>query len=936
MFAALRVDDGTGRPLRSRRSLRLPILLLIFLAIGPLLAGRFWQITREADHSVAAAREQVSALADLATTQHQELISKTRTLLNILVRVPAVRDGLVDQCHILLRDLARGAAWQRRIWVVGTDGRARCGSHSPRADLDIADRDYFQRALQTKQFVVSDYVTTRVRNQPAIIAALPALDDYGDVEMVALVTLNVEAAEHPMKALDQGSHAILMVDSANVTISWQGAGEHSPEAVVGKRIPEGPLSSLLKDSAARQGEAVGPDGVERIWGFARLSQPEGVIAVGVAKADVLAGARWAMLRSIGVLLLIGALAALAVWFGAEFLLLRNIRALADAANQIGKGNLLVRPDLPPSAGEFHMLADALNGMAEQLAARDAELRHSKLILGEKTAFLEGTLEHMDQGLIMFDDAATVQVCNRRAMELLELPAALMLSRPNFQDVTRYQFERNEFGKCSEEFKDWVKNFGFEPIDHVYERQRPNGRVLEIRTTPLPGGGAVRTYSDVTERKSAESRILHTARHDVLTDLPNRLLFRERLQEALAGAERSRQSFAVLWLDLDRFKAVNDALGHIVGDALLVGVAQRIRQCLRNGDVVARLGGDEFAILELAGEQPAAAASLAARLVEELSRPFDVQHHQIHVGASVGIALWPADGADADELLKNADLALYRAKADGRGVFRFFMPEMDEQVRARRGLELELRTALAGEQFELHYQPIVETGAGRVVALEALVRWRHPERGLIGPAEFIPLLEETRLIVELGQWVLRQACREAVGWSQPIDVTVNVSAAQFASRGVVQMVKDALAQSGLPAGRLQLEITETVLMHDPEAANKVFGELRALGVRIALDDFGTGYSSLSYLRLFSFDKIKIDRSFVRELAEDPESLAFIRTIVSLGATLGMPVCVEGVETKDQYDWVCALGCNEIQGFLISRPRPAAQILDMITEGTLMAA
>ena len=324
----------------------------------------------------------------------------------------------------------------------------------------------------------------------------------------------------------------------------------------------------------------------------------------------------------------------------------------------------------------------------------------------------------------------------------------------------------------------------------------------------------------------------------------------------------------------------------------------------------RLGGDEFAILELAGEQPAAAARLAGRLVEELSRPFDVQHHQIHVGASVGIALWPADGTDADELLKNADLALYRAKADGRGVFRFFKPEMDEQVRARRGLELELRTALAGEQFELHYQPIVETGAGKVVALEALVRWRHPKRGLIGPAEFIPLLEETRLIVELGQWVLGQACREAAGWRQPIDVTVNVSAAQFASRGLVQMVKGALAQSGLPAERLQLEITETVLMHDPEAANKVFGELRALGVRIALDDFGTGYSSLSYLRLFSFDKIKIDRSFVRELAEDPESLAFIRTIVSLGSTLGMQVCVEGVETQDQYDWVRALGCNEI--------------------------
>jgi diguanylate cyclase (GGDEF)-like protein len=918
------------------RSLRGPILLLIFLAIGPLLAGRLWQIARDADQSIAAAREQVYALADLAATQHQELISKTRTFLEVLVRVPVVRQGLLDQCHILLRDLARTASWQRRIWAVDRDGKALCGSHSPKVDLNVADRDYFQRALATKRFVVSDFVRTRVRSQPAIVAALPSIDEEGEVEMVALVTLNVETAEHQIKALDQASYAMLTVDSANVAVSWRGSGEASQDSIVGNAIPEGPLLDLLKQRSGGHGEAVDPIGRERIWGFARLSEPNGVVAVGIAKAEVLAQAHLAMTRSIGVTLTVGALAAMAVWFGAEFLLLRNIRKLAEAAKQIGRGNLLAQPRLPPSAGEFHILADALNSMATHLAERDVQLRDSKLVLAEKTVFLEGTLEHMDQGLIMFDQEGTVQVCNRRAMDLLELPPALMLSRPNFEDVTRYQFERDEFGKSSQDFKDWVKNVGFEPVNHVYERERPNGTKIEIHTVPLPSGGAVRTYTDVTDRRAAEERILHTARHDVLTDLPNRLLFRERLQEALSGAERSSEPFAVLWLDLDRFKAVNDALGHHTGDALLVSVGHRIRQCLRNGDLVARLGGDEFAILQLAGDQPGTAARLAARLIEELSRPFDVEHHQLHVGTSVGIALWPANGLNADELLKNADLALYRAKADGRGTFRFFEPEMDEQVKARRGLELELRTALAKEQFELHYQPIVETGARKVVAFEALVRWRHPERGLIAPAEFIPLTEETRLIVQLGEWVLRRACSEAARWREPIDVTVNVSAAQFASRGLVQMVENALALSGLPPRRLQLEITETVLMHDPEAANKVFSQLRALGIRIALDDFGTGYSSLSYLREFSFDKIKIDRSFVRELAANSESLAFIRTIVGLGATLGIPVCVEGVETQDQYDWVRALGCAEIQGFLISRPMPAEEAMKFVEDTLTRAA
>ena len=393
---------------------------------------------------------------------------------------------------------------------------------------------------------------------------------------------------------------------------------------------------------------------------------------------------------------------------------------------------------------------------------------------------------------------------------------------------------------------------------------------------------------------------------------------------------------MLWLDLDQFKAVNDALGHPVGDALLVQVARRIRDNLRPEDVVARLGGDEFAILQASAEQPRAAARLAQQLVEVLAEPFAVQEHQIHIGTSVGVAISPNDGSTADELLKNADLALYRAKADGRGMFRFFETEMDARVRARRTLEIELRKAVTDGAFELHYQPLVSTITGEATGFEALVRWRHPTRGLVAPAEFIPLAEDTRLILRLGDWVLREACREAAGWAEPRRISVNISAAQFASRELIQSVRSALEDSGLAPERLELEITETVLMKDQEVSSRIFDELHALGVRVALDDFGTGYSSLSYLRSFPFDRIKIDRSFVRELTDTPGAMAIVRAIVSLGAALSIPVLAEGVETPEQYELVRAIGCAEAQGYLFGLPKPAAEVTDPSWRNAIRAA
>ncbi len=434
--------------------------------------------------------------------------------------------------------------------------------------------------------------------------------------------------------------------------------------------------------------------------------------------------------------------------------------------------------------------------------------------------------------------------------------------------------------------------------------------------------------DVTERKNAEARIAYMAHHDALTDLPNRVLFHERLNELLGRVRRHGESLAVHCLDLDHFKGVNDTLGHPIGDELLKTVAQRLGKCLRDSDMVARLGGDEFAVVQFPLAGPHDASALATTLIEVVSRPYEVHTHEFVVGASIGIALAPDDGAEADVLLRNADMALYRAKAEGRGTAHFFEPEMDRRIQARRMLELDLRKAFANGEFELYYQPLINLQANAVSGFEALLRWRHAERGMIAPAEFIPLAEEIGLIVPLGEWVLRKACSEAMHWPHDLKVAVNLSPAQFRSRGVVKAVLTALAYSRLAPDRLELEITELVLLGETEANLATLHQLRELGVRISMDDFGTGYSSLSYLRCFPFDKIKIDRSFVSELAERPDCVAIIRAVAGLGMSLGIATTAEGIETREQLDRVRAEGCTEVQGYLFSPPRPASELGQLI--------
>src|SRR5450631_377712 len=453
------------------------------------------------------------------------------------------------------------------------------------------------------------------------------------------------------------------------------------------------------------------------------------------------------------------------------------------------------------------------------------------------------------------------------------------------------------------------------------------RRVEERTNRLIDANQ-RLKAEIAGREELQAKSQYLAYHDSLTGLGNRLLFKEQLEDALKDVSAIPYSLAILFLDLDGFKAVNDTLGHSIGDLLLKSIATRLRDVIGQADRIARLGGDEFAILQISAPQPNSAISLAEQIIDIVGHPCNIEGHDVTVGASVGIVVAQPGDTNAEGLLKSADLAMYSAKADGRGTYRMFDPEMDVIVQARRLLERDMRTALVQDGFRLFYQPLVNLQTKKVTVFEALMRWQHPERGMVPPSEFIPVAEEMGLIVQLGEWALRQACAEATKWPDGICVSVNLSPLQFSKGNLVATVMNALASSGLPASRLELEITESILLERSEHNVRILDQLHELGVKIALDDFGTGYSSIGYLRSFQFDKLKIDQSFVKDLLADEKSLAIVRAIVGLGLSFGMTTTAEGVETEEQMRCLNLEGCIEVQGYLYSRPVPADEIVGVL--------
>jgi diguanylate cyclase (GGDEF)-like protein len=617
-------------------------------------------------------------------------------------------------------------------------------------------------------------------------------------------------------------------------------------------------------------------------------------------------------------------------FGRDHWRLTGLMAALVAYGLLLVGLLFRRNRLLSTAHvRMREFADSLRRKGDELSAANHAVRVANAELSLSNAHFDAALENMSQGLCMVDAEQRLIVCNRPFVTMFDLePATAVpgtaLSALAFDparrdgDAARALLAlQGEHLRLSQQRR---------PATFVYE---PAGqRALAVSHQPLSDGGWLATYEDVTERRRTEARIAYMAHHDALTGLPNRTQYRQRIEELLALPRGADQKLSVLLLDVDHFKEVNDSLGHGAGDALLEAVALRLRACTREVDLVARLGGDEFVVIQEPGLSALDASRLAGRIVQAIGEPFEIDGKRVLVSASVGIAVEPAVGASAELLLKYADMALYQAKANGRATWCFYEPEMDQKVQTRRALSADLRDALRLGQLELHYQPVIDLARDRVAGFEALLRWRHPERGLIPPTQFIPLAEETGLITVIGDWVLRQACLEATHWPEHVRIAVNLSPRQFRGSDVALMVKAVLDQTGLAPGRLELEITESLLLQDADDVLAALRDLRALGVGVVLDDFGTGYASLSYLRKFPFSKLKIDQSFVRGMELRDDCVIIIEAVAAMAKRLGMMVTAEGIETEEQLAIIREAGCTLGQGYLFGRPAPSAEATRLI--------
>jgi len=751
------------------------------------------------------------------------------------------------------------------------------------------EREYFRSVADGRAIpYVAEPIQSRATGEWVVPVARRIEGATGEFLGVALGPIRSAYFRELYAALSLGESVsinLLRADGILLARAPQAAG------LIGTNMVEAPI--FAGPQAVPDGTPVrlrGPDGVERLKVGQALSRFPLRVHVGLGVEEVLAPWRRAV-----VWLALGALVLLAVLAAAVAAAIRLLRSEARAAVERGRLNsaLTIERD------DFRL-----------------------------------AMEGMSQAVWRFDPAGRLTLTNGRSARLLGLPDGAPPIGMTPEALRRLAEESRLPGLAELLRRVGQQLAAGDAASFLHDM--PDGRTLAVLWRTMHDGGALATFEDVTERHAAEARARFLARHDGLTGLPNRLGLQEHLDALLPRLAARGGQAALLYFDLDRFKEVNDTLGHPAGDALLQAVVERIRHRARadrdGGDFIARLGGDEFALVTapttgLAGDAAADATAIAERLVRAIAQPFDLDGNRVVVGVSIGIALCPADGPRFEDLLRHADLALYRAKNEGRGRWRFFQPEMSAASQARRGLELELRRALelpGQPEFVLEYQPLVAVASHRVTGFEALLRWHHPERGLIPPAEFIPVAEEIGLIDPLGELVLARACREAAGWPAPVPVAVNVSALQLRHGGLVAQVARILAESGLDPGRLELEITEGALLRSTERTVAALHRLRAAGVRVALDDFGTGYSSLSHLLAFPFDKIKVDRAFTGQAVTEPNARAIIRAVAGLCAQLGVTMTAEGVETEAQLALLVQEGCQEAQGYLFGRPAPAGAV------------
>jgi len=780
-----------------------------------------------------------------------------------------------EDTHALLKAKASGSSDVAGVNLFNADGKLISSSeYWPAPAIDIADRTFFKafKSGTATTPVLIELVNGRFTGQRTIVVARGITGHNAAFLGVVTRAVPPDVFEDFFASVALGQSAAITMFHTDGTLL---ARHPHDEQLIGRNFKTAPMHSQVLSTADH--------------GTMRLTSL-------VDGEDKLLSVRTLTRYPLSIAASMPVSAALADWFGQTRLLI-GVAAFSAL-----------------------VIVVILLVIVRQLT-RQHRLAQRRLALEKRR--LDTAVNNMTHGLLLFDAAQRLVICNQRYRDMFGVSPLVVKPGISIQDLLRHRQETGTFtgdidAYCATFLSRIAKGQLFETV-----LDTTGGRSIHVRYRPLADGGWVTTLEDTTERRRAEARIAHLAHYDALTGLPNRVLFGEQLERELQKIQHGGQ-FAVLYIDIDEFKSVNDTLGHSIGDELLKAVASRLRGCVSDADIVARLGGDEFAVVQTAVRDPDDVKALVTRIYQTVREPCECQGHQVVTDVSIGIALAPQDGSDLDQLLKNADLAMYRAKADGRRTYRFFERDMDAQVQERRNLELDLRRAIPAGEFELYYQPVVNLRSNQVSGCEALLRWNHPKRGMIPPAEFIPVAEESGLISQLGEWVITTACTEAATWPDHIRIAVNISPVQFRGHTLALKVAAALAASGLPASRLEVEITETVLIRDDAAALAALHQLRALGVRIALDDFGTGYSSLSYLQRFPFDKIKIDRCFVNDIADSEGSSSIVQAVVNIANARHMTTTAEGVETRQQMELLRVLGCTDMQGYLFSPPRTAEDI------------
>ena len=880
------------------------VVLTVLCAVVVLWDGRQSQV-RDWRHTVAnlsttfaAHAEQSMNAADLVLASVLDLIQEQD------LRTP---DDLVSRLgtlaiHETLKDKVTGVPQIDVTTILGLDGRVVNGSRGwPAPGMNLADRDYVRDLAGAPFLGTFLSLPTPNRATGAWTFYLARQIQGPDGKPIGIVIVGIRSAffQDFYRAANLGDLGTISLFRADGVLL---AREPPADALIGTSFAE---QRIYRDILPRSRDAaivrdkrptMPGDGGQLQVGASRMLRNGSMVSSIIVTEDAVLGS-WSRTASNVSLLTFSFVATILC----TTLVLMRMFARQEAT----------LADLVRARQDAEQAAAAKTAVLEKLRASEARLN-------EKSKVLELTLDHIDQGLLMIDGSKRIAVHNRRAAELLDVPRSLLASQPLFSDLVDYQRAMGEFVAARITAAHVPGEAQLMTRPTTYERTRPNGSILEVQTIPLPDGGMVRTFTDITQRRESERQVRHLAHHDVLTQLANRIVFQQQLAEAMALADSRHGRLSVLSLDLDGFKLVNDTHGHAIGDQLLIEVANRLRSVVRNGDTVARIAGDEFGIIQSLIERPDAAEHLAGRILASVSAPYDIGDLSCVVGVSIGIVLYPDHAGSVEELLSDADVALYRAKASGKGSFVVFDEVMDRRQRNVFQLEQELKQALPADEFFLEYQPIMRTRSREPYCFEALIRWRHPVRGVVGPAEFIELAERSGLIVPLGLWVLETACRTAATWPGDIGVAVNVSPVQFSRADLPGQVRAALASSGLAPGRLTLEVTEGVMLEDTEAVFGAMTSLRAIGVQFSLDDFGTAQSRLTYLRRFPFDIIKIDKSFVQDAVEEPGARAIVAAVIAIGQAFHLSVVAEGIEREDQLAMLRGMGCELVQGYLLGRP------------------